>query len=136
MSVGKNLHLLALRHRLNWGGRSSSFPLFPLSPQRVAIIGVDEADGVKNSVQSLFSPISKGYRQRIIFHLGICSKQFITCSFDTLQPVVVWLIKLLPESKGILQPYQTTFTRVGGGLLRHFLAVYKRPYPEGYMFLN
>jgi hypothetical protein len=76
--VGKDLHLFALRHRLNWGGRSNSFPLFPLSPQWVAVIGVYEADGIKNSVQSFLSLTSEGCGQSIIFRLGICSKQFIT----------------------------------------------------------
>jgi hypothetical protein len=52
------------------------------------------------------------------------------------QPVVVRLIKFFPKSKGILQPDQTTITRISGGLLWHFPSFHKRPYPEGYMFLN
>jgi hypothetical protein len=68
-------------------------------------------------------------------HLSV-SCSVITGSFDALQPIVVRLIKFLPKSEGILQLDQTTFTRVGSGLLWHFPAFHKRPYPEGYMFLN
>jgi hypothetical protein len=134
--VSQNLQLFSLRHRLIWGGRSSSFPLFPLSTQRVAVVGVNEANGVKNSVQSLLSPTSEGCGQCIIFCLGICSKQFITCSFDTLQSFIIWFIKLIPKPKCILHPDQTTFVRLSDGLLRHFPAFYKRPYSKCYMFLN
>jgi hypothetical protein len=134
--VGQNFQLFSLWHRLVWSGRSSSFPLFPLSPQRVAVVGVNKANRVKNSVQSLLSLTSEGCGQCIIFCLGICSKQFITCSFDTLLSIIIWFIKLIPKPECILQPDQITFARVSDGLLRHFPVFHKRPHPEGYMFLN
>jgi hypothetical protein len=63
--VGKDFQLFALRHRLIWSdrssslGRSSSFPLLSPSPQRVAVVGVNKTNGIKNFVQSLFSPAPK-----------------------------------------------------------------------------
>jgi hypothetical protein len=134
--VGQNLHLFALRHRLNWGDRSSNLPIFLLPSQRVAVIGVYEADRIKTPVQSFLPLTSEGCGQSIIFGLGVSSKQLIVGSFNTLQPIVVWLIKLLPKSKGIFQSDQTTITRISGGLLRHLPSFHKRPYPKGYMFLN
>jgi hypothetical protein len=134
--VGQNLHLFALWHRLNWGDRSSNLPLFLLSSQWVAVIGVYEADRIKNSVQSFLPPTSEGCGQSIILGLGVSSKQLIASSFKTLQTIVVWLIKLLPKSEGIFQLDQTTITRINGGLLRHLPAFHKRPYSEGYMLLN
>jgi hypothetical protein len=99
--VGQNLHLIALRCRLSWDDRSSNLPLFILPSQWVAIIGVYEADHIKNSVQSFLPPTFEGCGQSVIFGLGVSSKQLIAGSFNTLQPIVVWLIKLLPKSEGI-----------------------------------
>jgi hypothetical protein len=40
------------------------------------------------------------------------------------------------DPQHILQPDQFTYARLGDGLLRHFPALYKRPYSECYMLLN
>jgi hypothetical protein len=138
--MSQNLHLLALW--LSCDGqsgnlsRNSNLSFYPLPSQRVTIVRVYEANSIEYPVQPFLIPTPKGCGQGIVFRFGIRSKQFITCSFDALQPVVVWFIKLIPKPECILQPDQTTFTRVSDGLLRHFLAFYKWPYSECYMFLN
>jgi hypothetical protein len=59
--VGNYLHLFArsLRHRFSRGGHNSSFPLLPLLPQRVAVVGVDEANSVKNLFNLFFPRLLK-----------------------------------------------------------------------------
>jgi hypothetical protein len=52
------------------------------------------------------------------------------------QTIIIWLIKLLSKSEGILQSNQATFTGFGNSLLRHIPALHKWPHPEGYMLLN
>jgi hypothetical protein len=48
--VGQDLHLFALWCRLSWDDRSNNLPFFLLPSQRVAIIGVYEADRIKNPI--------------------------------------------------------------------------------------
>jgi hypothetical protein len=139
-SMSKNLHLFALR--LSCYGRSGNFfrstnlSFYPLPSQRVTIVRVYEANSIEYPVQPFLIPTAGCCGHGIVFCLGICFKQFITCSFDALQSVVVWFIKFIPKPECILQPDQITFARVSDGLLRHFPAFYKRPHPEGYVFLN
>jgi hypothetical protein len=70
--VGQNLHLFALR--LSYSGRSGSLPLFSLPSQQEAIIGVYEANRIKDPVQSFLPSASEGCGQSIIFGLGVSSK--------------------------------------------------------------
>jgi hypothetical protein len=49
---------------------------------------------------------------------------------------IVRFVEFIPVSECVLQPDQFTFTRFGDGLLRHFPALYKRPYSVCYVLLN
>jgi hypothetical protein len=96
--------------------RNNNLSFCPLPSQRVTIVRVYEANSIEYPVQPFLIPTPEGCGQGIVFRFGIRSKQFITCSFDALQPVVVWFIKLIPKPECILQPDQTTFARVSDGL--------------------
>jgi hypothetical protein len=100
------------------------------------IIRVYKANRIKYHVQSFLAPTPEGCGQCIIFGLGICPKQLITGSFNTFQSIIIWLIKLLSKSEGILQLNLATFTEFGSSLLRQIPALHKWPHPEGYVLLN
>jgi hypothetical protein len=132
--VCQNFDLLRSQHTSRCRGSGVPFP--PLLPRGIAVVWVYEPDNIKHPVQSLLAASTEGSCHSFVFCLRIRSKYLITCCFYGIQPINIWLVKLIPEPKSVLQINQATLAGDSGDLLRHFPLARKRPYFVCNMLLN
>jgi hypothetical protein len=98
----------------------------PLLLGGIAVVCVNEPNNIKYSIQPLFDTSAESSRHSFVFYPRVCSKKLITCRLNSIQPIIIWLIKLVSEPKSIFQINQATLAGASGGFLRHFPFACKR----------